>query len=126
MYVLVPCSVMWLGFSPSTRTTRGDKRSTLCILLRYHGFLFTQSLYPTVKKFGDSSAYCLNLAINFIVAMANNRSPIKYGPRMSIRQNSLTNVQSDPSDDESCVNVLMNTFGHIPLLSSATRAERPL
>ena len=91
---------------------------------RYHGYLFSHTVSPAAKSVSDSSASCLSVAMNFIIAMATGGPPLKVGMRISLKRHPSAHGRFDPSSDgSSCLNMMANAFGHIPLHSSFTRAD---
>lgn len=86
-------------------------------------------LSPSIKSIADNSISCLDLAMNFLVSQITSRPPMKVTSRMSLQvsqqqQHVGRQLDSDLSITRtSCLNMLANAFGYIPLEYSTIRAD---
>ena len=89
-------------------------------------------LSPPVKSIADNSLPCLDLTMNFLVSQITSESPLKVTARMSLQvspqqqqqQHLVKQTESELSTARtSCLNMLANAFGYIPLKYSTIRAN---
>lgn len=74
---------------------------------------------------------CEDIAMNFLIANATRKSPIKVTPRKKfkcstpqcINSESLSNYQSHLIERSECVNFLAKKYGHMPLRKAEFRAD---
>ncbi len=93
---------------------------------RYYGYLLTHTLSPTIRSIADNSQHCLNLAVNFIVAQAIRQPPVKVTHKKELSNQALETtsfVQKQTLDRVACLNMLVNVYGYVPLLTSSVRMD---
>ena len=88
-------------------------------------------LSPPIKSIADNSLPCLDLTMNFLVSQITSEPPLKVTGRMSLQgspqqqqQHLVKQTESELSTARtSCMNMLANAFGYIPLKYSTIRAD---
>lgn len=74
-----------------------------------------------VRKISDSSKDCLDVSTNFLISDITGKPPLKVTQRLHLKHHS-HNKQLD-SSYSSCINLLSNAYGYIPLKYSMVRAD---
>ena len=98
------------------------------VLCRYYGFLMHSALSPSIKAIADNSLPCLDLTMNFLVSQITSKPPVKVTDRTSLQVSQQQHVNRQVDSDlsitrTSCLNMLANAFGYIPLEYSIIRAD---
>ena len=75
----------------------------------------------TVRKISDSSRDCLDVSMNFLISDITGKSPLKVTQRLHLKHHP-HNKQLD-SSCSSCINLLSNAYGYMPLKYSVVRAD---
>ncbi|GAB1289062.1 Exostosin-like 1 [Apodemus speciosus] len=95
----------------------------------YYHTLFTHSLPKALRTVADETPTCVDILMNFLVAIATKLPPIKvpYG-RRHLEATPMDSADPRPvpepqSLDQDCINRLAAGFGHMPLVSSRVRLD---
>ena len=93
---------------------------------RYYGFLLSKLLPPAVLNLADRSPYCLDIAVNFLVAQVTQKAAIKVTQKKELStysQESTAILQKWNSDRVACFNMIVNVYGYVPLVYSSVRMD---
>ena len=101
---------------------------------KYWHYLFTANPSPIgqeIKAWLDQRMNCEDIAMNFLVANATGKAPIKVTPRKKFKCSTpqcnnvdmLSNYQSHLTERSECVNFLTEKYGHMPLRNAEFRAD---
>ncbi len=93
---------------------------------RYYGYLLTHTLSPTVRNIADNNRHCLSLTVNFLVSQTTRHAPVKVTHRKQLLrqdQKSPSALQRETLDRVACLNMLVNTYGYVPLVTSSVRMD---
>ena len=101
---------------------------------KYWHYLFTANPSPVgqeIKSWLDSRLNCEDIAMNFLVANATGKAPIKVTPRKKFKCSTpqcdnvdmLSNYQSHLTERSECVNFLAEKYGYMPLRTAEFRAD---
>ena len=101
---------------------------------KYWHYLFTANPSPVgqeIKAWLDQRMNCEDIAMNFLVANATGKAPIKIGPRKKFKCSTpqcnnvdmLSNYQSHLTERSECVNFLTEMYGYMPLKNAEFRAD---
>ncbi len=101
---------------------------------KYWHYLFTASPNPAakaIKDWVDSKMNCEDIAMNFMVANATGKAPIKVTPRKKFKCSTpqctnvdmLSSYQSHMVERSDCINMLVKQYGYMPLKKAEFRAD---
>ena len=101
---------------------------------KYWHYLFTANPSPVgqeIKAWLDQRMNCEDIAMNFLVANATGKAPIKIGPRKKFKCSTpqcnnvdmLSNYQTHLTERSECVNFLTEMYGFMPLKNAEFRAD---
>lgn len=91
------------------------------IMYRYYAHYIKTRLPSTVKDILDSSHNCFDVAFNFIISDLVGTPPLKVTQRTTIDHLPIDRAKT--ISYSSCVHLLANAFGYMPLQYSWTRAD---
>ena len=97
---------------------------------KYWHYLFTKEA-KEIKKWLDQRMNCEDIAMNFLIANATGKAPIKVTPRKKFKCSTpqcnnvdmLSNYQSHLTERSECVNFLVEKYGYMPLKKAEFRAD---
>ena len=101
---------------------------------KYWHYLFTANPSPIgqeIKIWLDQRMNCEDIAMNFLIANATSKAPIKVTPRKKFKCSTpqcnnvdmLSNYQSHLTERSECVNFLAEKYGYMPLRNAEFRAD---
>jgi len=101
---------------------------------KYWHYMFTYNPSQEgkeIKNWLDQRMNCEDIAMNFLIANATGKSPIKVTPRKKFKCSTpecnnaamLSNYQSHLTERSDCVNFLVKKYGYMPLQKAEFRAD---
>lgn len=101
---------------------------------KYWNYLFTAApsqQAKDIKAWVDHRMNCEDIAMNFMIANATGKAPIKVTPRKKFKCSTpqctnvdmLSGVQSHMVERSDCINMLAEKYGYMPLKSAEFRAD---
>jgi len=100
---------------------------------KYWHYLYTAAPSPPAKRIKawvDTHMNCEDIAMNFLVSNATGKPPIKVAPRKKFKCSSASCENQQMSSDQghlversTCINMLVEMFGYMPLKSVEFRAD---
>ncbi|CAH0552853.1 unnamed protein product [Brassicogethes aeneus] len=98
-------------------------------LHKYWSYLYTKGMPSNLKDWVDDHMNCEDIAMNFLVANATNKPPIKVTPRKKFKCPECINNEMLSADlghmveRTQCINRFTKAFGRMPLKSVEFRAD---
>ena len=101
---------------------------------KYWHYLFTTSPSSEgkeIKDWLDKRMNCEDIAMNFLIANATGKAPIKVTPRKKFKcatpqcnnVDMLSSYQTHLTERSECINFLVEKYGYMPLVKAEFRAD---